>query len=232
MSGVRARGRASFQDRPSGDYPQPGAIFRGAAELVYHEDEPMAHPSSVALNFVSRLAGEHVKVVLTGEGSDELLAGYNKYRATIFNLAVGQAYQRALPAPVRRVVQQQSGASEPARGLGASWLAPSSACCRKLKTSTSITSPSYRGRGGSVCSRGEARERMQNSDPYVAVRAHLDATDAETCSTGCWRADMKTYLHELLMKQDQMSMAASLKAVCRSWITNWSNSRHGCPCGW
>ena len=51
--------------------------------LVWHEDEPIAHPSSVALYFVSRLAAEHVKVVLTGEGSDESLAGYGRYRTTL-----------------------------------------------------------------------------------------------------------------------------------------------------
>ncbi len=54
-------------------------FFGALPRLVWHEDEPIAHPSSVPLFFVSRLASEHVKVVLTGEGSDELLAGYGKY---------------------------------------------------------------------------------------------------------------------------------------------------------
>ena len=53
----------------------------------------MAHPSSVPLYFVSKLASEHVKVVLTGEGSDELLAGYNKYRMTAYNLRLAAAYE-------------------------------------------------------------------------------------------------------------------------------------------
>ena len=73
----------------------PQQFFDALPELVYQEDEPIAHPSSVPLYFVSRLASEHVKVVLTGEGSDELLAGYDKYRKTIYNLALGRAYHAA-----------------------------------------------------------------------------------------------------------------------------------------
>ena len=72
----------------------PNQFFDALPALVYHEDEPIAHPSSIPLYFVSKLASRHVKVVLTGEGSDELLAGYDKYRKTVYNLALGRAYTR------------------------------------------------------------------------------------------------------------------------------------------
>lgn len=190
----------------------PEQFFAALPELIYHEDEPIAHPSSVALSFVSRLAREHVKVVLTGEGSDELLAGYNKYRATIFNLAVGRAYQRALPAPVRRVVQQTIESLGTGSRIG-----------RKLARTFLCVQPEIEDiyfDNFAVFSRArqqrlftsEARERMQNRDPYLAVRAHLGATDAGTLLDRLLAADMKTYLHELLMKQDQMSMAASIES--------------------
>jgi asparagine synthase (glutamine-hydrolysing) len=84
---------------------QPEQFFDALPALVYQEDEPLAHPSSVPLYFVSELAARHVKVVLTGEGSDELLAGYDKYRKTIYNLALGRAYQHA-PAVLRRAIKQ------------------------------------------------------------------------------------------------------------------------------
>ena len=42
----------------------PEDFFAALPQLVWHEDEPLAHPSSVALYFVSKLAAEHVKVVL------------------------------------------------------------------------------------------------------------------------------------------------------------------------
>src|SRR5207253_2036263 len=72
--------------------------------LVWHEDEPIAHPSSVPLYFVSALARRHVTVVLTGEGSDELLAGYGKYLRTAYNWRAGAVYERVLPRSVRRAV--------------------------------------------------------------------------------------------------------------------------------
>ena len=69
----------------------PAEFFAELPRLVWHEDEPLAHPSSVALYFVARLAARHVKVVLTGEGSDETLAGYNRYRVTEYNARLGAA---------------------------------------------------------------------------------------------------------------------------------------------
>jgi asparagine synthase (glutamine-hydrolysing) len=58
----------------------PEEFFDILPRLIWHEDEPIAFPSSVPLYFVSRLAREHVKVVLTGEGADELFLGYNRYQ--------------------------------------------------------------------------------------------------------------------------------------------------------
>ena len=75
-------------------------FFGALPRLIWHEDEPIAHPSSVPLYFVSALAREHVKVVLTGEGSDELLAGYGKYPRALANWRAAAAYG-AVPAPLR-----------------------------------------------------------------------------------------------------------------------------------
>ena len=44
-------------------------FFNALPKLVWHEDEPITWPSSVSLYFVSKLAREQVKVVLTGEGA-------------------------------------------------------------------------------------------------------------------------------------------------------------------
>lgn len=48
--------------------------------LIWHQDEPVADPSAILLNFVAELASEHVTVVLSGEGADEFFGGYNIYR--------------------------------------------------------------------------------------------------------------------------------------------------------
>jgi len=54
-------------------------FFGNLPRLIWHEDEPIVWPSSVSLYSVARLARERVTVVLTGEGSDETLAGYTRY---------------------------------------------------------------------------------------------------------------------------------------------------------
>src|SRR5215813_9439570 len=87
----------------------PEQFFDRLPALVYQEDEPIAYPSSVPLYFVSDLAAGRVKVALTGEGSDELLAGYNKYRVAIYNLLLGRVYERLTPAPLRGMVKRQIG---------------------------------------------------------------------------------------------------------------------------
>lgn len=54
-------------------------FFEVLPKIMYHTDEPHANLSTVPLYFLSGLASEQVKVVLSGEGSDEMFAGYNEY---------------------------------------------------------------------------------------------------------------------------------------------------------
>lgn len=53
--------------------------FDALPEIQYHMDEPQSNPSSVPLYFLAKLASEHVTVVLSGEGADEIYAGYEWY---------------------------------------------------------------------------------------------------------------------------------------------------------
>ncbi|MBA3733296.1 asparagine synthase (glutamine-hydrolyzing) [Patescibacteria group bacterium] len=61
----------------------PEEYFKVLPKAVYHFDEPVADPSAIGLYFVAREARKHVKVVLSGEGADELFGGYNIYLAPI-----------------------------------------------------------------------------------------------------------------------------------------------------
>ena len=88
-------GRARHRRRtPRSRHRRRGLLQRAApADLARgRADRP---PSSVPLHFVSMLAREHVKVVLTGEGSDELLAGYGKYPRALFNWRAGARLRTA-----------------------------------------------------------------------------------------------------------------------------------------
>ncbi len=58
----------------------PNKYFTGLLDVVKHFDEPVADPSAVALYFLAQEASKKVKVVMSGEGSDELFGGYNIYR--------------------------------------------------------------------------------------------------------------------------------------------------------
>ena len=56
--------------------------FDAFSDIQYHMDEPQSNPSSVPLYFLAKLASEHVTVVLSGEGADEIFAGYEWYDDT------------------------------------------------------------------------------------------------------------------------------------------------------
>ncbi|MFM2331160.1 MAG: hypothetical protein RLZZ26_667, partial [Candidatus Parcubacteria bacterium] len=58
----------------------PDEYFATLSRIAYHFDEPVADPSAVALYFLAREAAKQVKVVLSGEGADELFGGYGIYR--------------------------------------------------------------------------------------------------------------------------------------------------------
>lgn len=57
--------------------------FESIPKVMYYMDEPLADPSCIALYFVDKLASEHLKVVLSGEGADEFFGGYNIYHEPI-----------------------------------------------------------------------------------------------------------------------------------------------------
>ena len=192
----------------------PGEFFSQLGQLVWQEDEPIAHPSSIALYFVSRLASEHVKVVLTGEGSDEMLAGYGRYRTTVYNLALGRCYERLAPRPLRAAMRALVGKASRRSKLG-----------RKL-TRTALYRPAditslyfdnfavFSREWQAAMLRPGLRDHIgaANLNPYAVQHAQLERLDGHSLLVRLLYADVKTYLHELLMKQDQMSMAASIES--------------------
>lgn len=72
---------------------------------IWHQDEPVADPSAIALFLACRLAAREVKVVLSGEGADELFGGY-----TIYRQPASLAPLQALPSPLKKAVYRISSA--------------------------------------------------------------------------------------------------------------------------
>jgi asparagine synthase (glutamine-hydrolysing) len=186
-------------------------FFQTLPRLIWHEDEPIVWPSSVALYFVARLARERVAVVLTGEGSDETLGGYTRYPWTLLNSRLDSVYRTLTPAILRRMLR---------KGISAIPLSADSK--RKLEHTflwrDGAAWPSFY--FDNFYSAFSAAEQ----DDLLTPEAKQMAGDAYAGSMKYWNhssgdllhrllyADIKTYLVELLMKQDQMSMAASIES--------------------
>jgi len=79
----------------------PEEYWGNFGTIQYHMDEPLADPAAIALYFVSKLASEHVKVVMSGEGADELFGGYRIYQEPL----TLTAYDK-LPFAVRRIISK------------------------------------------------------------------------------------------------------------------------------
>ena len=186
-------------------------FFASLPRLIWHEDEPIAWPSSVALCSVAQLAREHVTVVLTGEGSDETLAGYTRYAWTLLNTRMDLAYRFITTAGLRRLVS---------RAIERSPLSASQH--RKLRHTFLLRDgnswPSfYYDNFLSAFSSDEQTELFTPEALAVAGDAYAGSMAAWERSQGdllhrLLYADINSYLVELLMKQDQMSMAASIES--------------------
>ena len=186
-------------------------FFGALPRLVWHEDEPIAHPSSVPLYFVSRLARDHVKVVLTGEGSDELLAGYGKYPRALANWRGGAAWALA-PEPFRAFVAGTIVPRLPGRiGRYAARSFLAMPRTPEAMFFDNFAAIGLRRQAALLDSRMAARATAESA--YGPSRACFDAPDGDsTLLDRLLYTDLKTYLVELLMKQDQMSMAASIES--------------------
>ncbi len=179
-------------------------VVQTVEDLTWYLDEPFGDTSAIPTYMVSKLASEHVKVVLSGDGGDELFAGYDKY--------VVEGRERSL----RHGCHDRSG-SVPAR---------SALCCRTACTDAVFCDISHsRARSGistrhrcstptrcRACSAASALEQLLQHDPSA------DALCVPGNGTGDWLSaiqyrDLNHYLPlDILTKVDRMTMAHSLEA--------------------
>jgi asparagine synthase (glutamine-hydrolysing) len=173
--------------------------------LIAHFDEPFADASAIPTWFVSELARQHVTVVLSGDGGDELFGGYDRYvphpRVVAFDRYSPRAFRRVaalaaarLPHGVRgKNFLRHVGRTERGRYLDAirffspdekdALLAPDVAAC------------------------------LREPDPEVRLAAHFERFAALPWPSQMMRFDAETYLPEdVLTKVDRMSMAHSIES--------------------
>lgn len=173
-------------------------------ELVWHFDEPFADSSAIPTYMVSKLARQHVTVVLSGDGGDEVFAGYTRY--ALDRKRSGFAH---LPRLLRQGVMQPLGRNLPHGAWGRNYLhnvalEPLDRYIEDVSIFTRLNKPSlytddFRQRLG----QSEAAARFRDCAAHARTDGSLDPL---------LYLDSKTYLPgDILTKVDRMSMAVSLE---------------------
>ncbi|MBU8536734.1 asparagine synthase (glutamine-hydrolyzing) [Falsiroseomonas tokyonensis] len=184
------------------------AAARGQAALF---GEPFGDHSSVPTLAVCTLARRHVTVALSGDGGDEVFAGYRRYR---FH-RLSEGVRRLLPAGVRRQVIGRLAAAYPVLAGAPRWL-------RARNTLTELSLDSALGYYRTVCKLQDARRRallspamrgaLDGHDPSARFVALMAECDPEDALLQAQYADLHTYLPgDILTKLDRTSMAVSLE---------------------
>jgi len=178
----------------------PEEFWSTFPKVQYHMDEPLADPSAVALYFVSQLASESVKVVMSGEGADELFGGYRIYQEPL-TLTL---YDK-LPFLFRRMV---------------------SAICSFLPKKRGINYFIRRGQtieeryigNANIFSYKERRKLLKSSSaknvckPQAVCHQYYSDVQNEDTVTKMQYLDIHMWLvGDILLKADKMSMANSLE---------------------
>jgi asparagine synthase (glutamine-hydrolysing) len=180
----------------------PAALER----LVRQHDEPFADPASVPLLLLSEFAREHVKVVLTGDGGDELFGGYRRYAAE----QIARPYARIPQALRGRLVPQLARRLRGARRVrrAAATLAEADPA-RRYAGWLRVLQPDL---AAELLTR-DLRAALSPHDAAAAFAAHYARLDGADHLNRLMYVDLKTWLADTYMeKTDKATMAHGLEA--------------------
>ena len=178
-------------------------VVRIVEDLTWYLDEPFGDTSAIPTFMVSKLASEHVKVVLSGDGGDELFAGYDKYVVE----GRERSYDR-VPRPVRATAGAFGRAMRPGM-MG-----------RRFLQHLALDGP-RRYLDASTMFRVDDLRRLFQPDAFARLAQYdplRESLDALAHGDGDWLSavqyrDIHTYLPlDILTKVDRMTMAHSLEA--------------------
>ena len=170
-------------------------------KLQYHMDEPLADPAAVALYFVCNLASEHIKVVLSGEGADELFGGYNVYKEPI-----EMRIYNIIPMPIRRFIGNIASKFPGRRGLN--FLVRRGKALEERFIGNAYMF-SERERKSLLSVQTNAPSPMDITKPFYDEVKDKDAiTKMQYIDIHLWMAG------DILLKADRMSTANSIEVRC------------------
>jgi asparagine synthase (glutamine-hydrolysing) len=181
---------------------QPQDMAEELARLVAFRDEPVAEPTDVALYRMARLASERVKVVLAGEGGDELFAGYPKYAADRLAGVVSALPQEVTRAIVRWLPYRQRRAR----------LALETLSIRDEAERSVTWFASFSREEREALFAPEFLQQVDVAHPAHIFECYLEKVRARSPLKRMLYADLKIWLPDnLLLRGDQMTMAASIE---------------------
>ena len=177
-------------------------VVASITQLALQVDEPFGDSSALPTYFVSKLARRHVKVALTGDGGDELFAGYDRYR-----IHLHERSQEWIPAGVKHWYRTYVHERMP-HGLPGRNLAYSVALGWEERYLEGISLAPFQRKMGVLTD-----EFMMQGAPLAEFREYLANAPADDPLSRVLYLDTKTYLAgDILTKIDRMSMAVSLEA--------------------
>lgn len=171
--------------------------WNSLAKIQYHMDEPLADPAAVALYFVCNIASEKLKVVLSGEGADEIFGGYN-----VYSEPGATAYDR-LPASLRKGIGNIAGKLPAKRGVNF-FVRKGKILEERFIGNAYMFTPEDRKKILKI--KTDAPEPLAITQPfYNNVSSMDDVTKMQYLDLHLWMAG------DILLKADKMSMANSLE---------------------
>ena len=217
-----ARASAAALGTQHAEFEMPAALFQALPQIVWHADEPFFDSSCLPAFALAASTKAHVSVVLSGDGGDEMFAGYERYAG----MKVYRQYQR-LPAPLRRLalafanwrhpIPSRQGWDRMLRWLEKCRLLESGSGHHPYIAAMELFDPGQKqalyGEGMREATEGcDARECLQNA-LLRARQAAPNSDGTDVSATGMLqRADLATYLPgDVLHKVDRMSMAHGLE---------------------
>jgi asparagine synthase (glutamine-hydrolysing) len=175
-------------------------------KLAWHLDEPFADSSAVPTYYVSKAARERVTVALSGDGGDELWAGYTRHRVERAELDV-RRWLGPIGGAAGRVARLLPLSIKGARSLRHLALAPEDACAHKHAYGQFDAA----GRGALYAA--DFAASLGDADPFAGFRRAYAACRSRDPLDRALYVDVKTYLvDDIMTKVDKMSMAVSLES--------------------
>ena len=163
---------------------KPDELIAALPLIVWYLDDPVADPALVPLFFIAREARKHVKVVLSGEGADELFGGYTIYREPLSLRAV----RRSCPARCAGLLRR--GVAAAAGGHARQGPAAPRRRCRWRSATTATPASSATTSSRACCAAttrgaGAHRRHRARTTPSRRAGTRWPACSTSTCSPGC-----------------------------------------------